>query len=247
MSIYFTSTGMTDIPGKQKILTMMEETQDLLFVAWQKTQCNPFYWVAPCPPPCFLTVLFYYYHMYPTLANSKLLHRVPHHGIIFNNIVGNVHHTFFNIVFQEKTPQNTFFTLYEVFRKVMTVYWPVPPYSLPRLRFTNQYYLFIIYCFIISIPYHDKAATLPEIPSARFLQCIKWAEWFNLHFIPHCTKRSVLTLKFHRKNPGIFRMSFYRRQLIWICHWHTISHQCICIIIVLIFNISFIFNLIHAF
>ena len=33
MSIYFTPTGMTDIPGKQKILTMMEETQVFRFIA----------------------------------------------------------------------------------------------------------------------------------------------------------------------------------------------------------------------
>ena len=54
------------------------------------------------------TVLFCYYRMYRTLTNPKLLRRLPHRGIVLNNIVGNVHCTLFNIVLQEKTPQNTF-------------------------------------------------------------------------------------------------------------------------------------------
>ena len=54
------------------------------------------------------TVLFCYYHMYRTLTNPKLLRRLPHRGIVFNNIIGNIHRTLFDIILQEKTPQNIF-------------------------------------------------------------------------------------------------------------------------------------------
>lgn len=128
-----------------------------------KTQCNPFYWVAPCPPPCFQTVLFYYYPMYPTIANSKLLHRMPHHGIIFNNIIGNVHHTFFNIVLQEKTPQNTFLHYLKYSERL----WPYidlsllilcPVYALPISTIFLSFILSsLVYLIIIKPPLYPKS------------------------------------------------------------------------------------------
>ena len=62
----------------------------------------------PIISPPTQTVLFCYYRMYRTLTYPKLLRRLPHRGIVLNNIIGNVHRTLFDIIFQKETPQNTF-------------------------------------------------------------------------------------------------------------------------------------------
>ena len=68
----------------------------------------PYSLIFPIILPPTPTVLFCYYRMYCGLWNSKLFRRLPHRGIVLNNIIGNVHRTLFDIIFQKETPQNTF-------------------------------------------------------------------------------------------------------------------------------------------
>ena len=49
-----------------------------------------------------------YVLMYRTLTDPKLFRRLPYRRIVFNNIVGNIDCAFLDIIFQRKSPQNTF-------------------------------------------------------------------------------------------------------------------------------------------
>ena len=49
-----------------------------------------------------------YILMYRTLTDPKLFRSLPYCRIVFNNIVGNIDCAFLDIIFQRKSPQNTF-------------------------------------------------------------------------------------------------------------------------------------------
>lgn len=57
--------------------------------------------------------------MYRTLADPKLLRRLPHSRVILYNIISNLHGSFLNIIFQKNPPANILFTMYAENRKVM--------------------------------------------------------------------------------------------------------------------------------
>ena len=46
--------------------------------------------------------------MYCALTDAECLRRLPHCGVVLDDIVGYSYSSFFNIVFQRKTPQDTF-------------------------------------------------------------------------------------------------------------------------------------------
>ena len=46
--------------------------------------------------------------MYRALTNAEGLGSLPHRGVVVDDIVGYPYSSFFNIVFQRKTPQDTF-------------------------------------------------------------------------------------------------------------------------------------------
>ena len=50
--------------------------------------------------------------MYRTLADPKLLRRLPHSRVIFNYIYSNLHGSLLNIIFQKNPPANIVFTMY---------------------------------------------------------------------------------------------------------------------------------------
>ncbi len=52
---------------------------------------------------------FCYVFMYRTLADPKLLCRLPYCGVIVNNIFGYLHSSFLNITFQKNIPCDTCF------------------------------------------------------------------------------------------------------------------------------------------
>lgn len=58
--------------------------------------------------------------MYRTLTDPISLRRLPHRGIVVNNIVGNTDGTFFDIILQRNTPVGYFLLLYEGFSEGMT-------------------------------------------------------------------------------------------------------------------------------
>lgn len=57
--------------------------------------------------------------MYRTLADPKLLRRLPHSRVILYNIISNLHGSFLNVIFQKNPPANILFTMYAENRKVM--------------------------------------------------------------------------------------------------------------------------------
>ena len=46
--------------------------------------------------------------MYRAFADAEGLGGLPHRGVVVDDIVGYPYSSFFNIVFQRKTPQDTF-------------------------------------------------------------------------------------------------------------------------------------------
>ena len=54
------------------------------------------------------TVLFYHYHMYGTLAYSKLLRCLAHCRFMLNNIIRNLYRPLFNIIFHIKPLHSLF-------------------------------------------------------------------------------------------------------------------------------------------
>ena len=50
--------------------------------------------------------------MYRTLADPKLLCRLPHSRVVLYNIISNLHGSFLNIIFQKNPPANIVFTMY---------------------------------------------------------------------------------------------------------------------------------------
>ena len=78
-----------------------------------------------------LTVLIYYFHMYRTFADSKLLRRLADSSLCLYNIITNFYCTLFNIIFQGKSPENTVFTMYACFAKIIIIYnslFPTSPF-----------------------------------------------------------------------------------------------------------------------
>ena len=67
------------------------------------------------------TVLYYYFYMYRTLADPKLLRRLPHSRVILYNIISNLHGSFLNVIFQKNPPANIVFTMYAGEKKVMLI------------------------------------------------------------------------------------------------------------------------------
>lgn len=59
--------------------------------------------------------------MYRTLADSKLLRRLPHSRVILNYIISNLHGSFLNVIFQKNPPANIVFTMYAGGRGVMLI------------------------------------------------------------------------------------------------------------------------------
>ena len=59
--------------------------------------------------------------MYRTLADPKLLRRLPHSRVIFNYIYSNLHGSLLNIIFQKNPPANIVFTMYAGEKKVMLI------------------------------------------------------------------------------------------------------------------------------
>ena len=51
---------------------------------------------------------FCYILMYRAFADAEGLRGLPHRGVMVDDIVGYPYSSFFNIVFQRKTPQDTF-------------------------------------------------------------------------------------------------------------------------------------------
>lgn len=72
--------------------------------------------------PYLLTVSFCYNHMYRRLTNPKRLGSLPHSGIVLDDIVSDADGTLFDVILQIDTPQEYFFTMYEVFLRGMTNY-----------------------------------------------------------------------------------------------------------------------------
>jgi len=56
----------------------------------------------------FLNVPYCYNRMHCRLRNPKLLRSLSDCRVIFNNIIGNIDCSFFDIFFQRNTPRNTF-------------------------------------------------------------------------------------------------------------------------------------------
>ena len=67
------------------------------------------------------TVLYYYFYMYRTLTDPKLLRRLPHSRVILNYIISNLHGSFLNVIFQKNPPANIVFTMYAGGRGVMLI------------------------------------------------------------------------------------------------------------------------------
>lgn len=65
---------------------------------------------------------FGYVLMYRTLADPKLLRRLPHSRVILYDIISNLHGSFLNIIFQKNPPANVVFTMYAEEREVIPVY-----------------------------------------------------------------------------------------------------------------------------
>lgn len=63
--------------------------------------------------------------MYRTLADPKLLRRLPHRRAVLYNIIRNLHGSLFNIIFQKNPPANFIFTMYATGKKVMPTNAPV--------------------------------------------------------------------------------------------------------------------------
>ena len=63
--------------------------------------------------------------MYRTLADPKLLRRLPHRRAVLYNIIRNLHGSLFNIIFQKNPPANFIFTMYAAGKKVMPTNAPV--------------------------------------------------------------------------------------------------------------------------
>ena len=59
--------------------------------------------------------------MYRTLADPKLLRRLPHSRVILNYIISNLHGSFLNVIFQKNPPANIVFTMYAGGRGVMLI------------------------------------------------------------------------------------------------------------------------------
>ena len=59
--------------------------------------------------------------MYRTLADSKLLRRLPHSRVILYDIISNLHGSFLNVIFQKNPPANIVFTMYAE-EKVLILY-----------------------------------------------------------------------------------------------------------------------------
>ena len=57
--------------------------------------------------------------MYRTLADPKLLRRLPHSRVILNYIISNLHGSFLNVIFQKNPPANIVFTMYAERLQVM--------------------------------------------------------------------------------------------------------------------------------
>ena len=60
--------------------------------------------------------------MYRTLADPKLLRRLPHSRVILYNIISNLHGSLLNIIFQKNPPANIVFTMYAGKKEVMPTY-----------------------------------------------------------------------------------------------------------------------------
>ena len=60
--------------------------------------------------------------MYRTLADPKLLRRLPHRRAVLYNIICNLHGSLFNIIFQKNPPANIVFTMYAGVSEVMPTY-----------------------------------------------------------------------------------------------------------------------------
>lgn len=60
--------------------------------------------------------------MYRTLADPKLLRRLPHSRVIFNYIYSNLHGSLLNIIFQKNPPANIVFTMYAGVFEVIPTY-----------------------------------------------------------------------------------------------------------------------------
>ena len=67
-----------------------------------------FYIAIPANTLLWHAVLFHYYYMYRAFADAEGLGSLPHRGVVVDDIVGYPYSSFFNIVFQRKTPQDTF-------------------------------------------------------------------------------------------------------------------------------------------
>ena len=52
--------------------------------------------------------------MYRAFADAEGLGSLPHRGVVVDDIVGYPYSSFFNIVFQRKTPQDTFLQFMKV-------------------------------------------------------------------------------------------------------------------------------------
>ena len=59
--------------------------------------------------------------MYRTLADPKLLCRLPHSRVVLYNIISNLHGSFLNIIFQQNPPANIVFTMYAEEKRVMLI------------------------------------------------------------------------------------------------------------------------------
>ena len=70
--------------------------------------------------------------MYRAFADAEGLGSLPHRGVVVDDIVGYPYSSFFNIVFQRKTPQDTFLQCMKVSEGLCP----------------NYVYLFILFIFL---------------------------------------------------------------------------------------------------
>lgn len=71
-------------------------------------ECHSLITIQLPKQPSSSSVLYCYNHMYCAFANAEGLGSLPHRGIVVDDIACYPNSSFFNIVFQRKTPQDTF-------------------------------------------------------------------------------------------------------------------------------------------
>ena len=71
-------------------------------------ECHSLITIQLPKQPSSSSVLYCYNHMYRALRDAERFRCLPHRGVVVDDIARYPNSSFFNIVFQRKTPQDTF-------------------------------------------------------------------------------------------------------------------------------------------